>query len=230
MQLSSSEISLYSKDQKTLNASATRSEMDASGIVWESSDTSVAAVNGSGVVTAKNPGTATITCYGKNARGIRATCKVTVKLRQTTGVKLVSKAFNRIRISWKAVPGCNRYAIYRWDESGNSKKMATVTADVVTWQDTAVKTGSTYTYRIRLLMYVPERRLFMEPYLRRSQQKRSWGRPVQWLKLSADHVTGYPGRRFPEPVAIISTGSSRGKLGSDRNREQQSIVLAGHED
>ena len=28
------------------------------------------------------------------------------------------------------------------------KKMATVTADVVTWQDTAVKTGSTYTYRI----------------------------------------------------------------------------------
>ena len=29
------------------------------------------------------------------------------------------------------------------------KKMATVTADVVTWQDTAVKTGSTYTYRIR---------------------------------------------------------------------------------
>lgn len=27
--------------------------------------------------------------------------------------------------------------------------MATVTADVVTWQDTAVKTGSTYTYRIR---------------------------------------------------------------------------------
>ena len=149
MQLSSSEISLYSGDQKTLNASATRSEMDASGIVWESSDTSVAAVNGSGVVTAKNPGTATITCYGKNARGIRATCKVTVKLRQTTGVKLVSKAFNRIRISWKAVPGCNRYAIYRWDESGNSKKMATVTADVVTWQDTAVKTGSTYTYRIR---------------------------------------------------------------------------------
>ena len=149
MQLSSSEISLYSGDQKKLNASATRSEMDASGIVWESSDTSVAAVNGSGVVTAKNPGTATITCYGKNARGIRATCKVTVKLRQTTGVKLVSKAFNRIRISWKAVPGCNRYAIYRWDESGNSKKMATVTADVVTWQDTAVKTGSTYTYRIR---------------------------------------------------------------------------------
>ena len=149
MQLSSSEISLYSGDQKTLNASATRSEMDASGIVWESSDTSVAAVNGSGVVTAKNPGTATITCYGKNARGIRATCKVTVKLRQTTGVKLVSGAFNRIRISWKVVPGCNRYDIYRRDESGNSKKMATVTADVVTWQDTAVKTGSTYTYRIR---------------------------------------------------------------------------------
>ena len=213
MQLSSSEISLYSGDQKTLNASATRSEMDASGIVWESSDTSVAAVNGSGVVTAKNPGTATITCYGKNARGIRATCKVTVKLRQTTGVKLVSKAFNRIRISWKAVPGCNRYAIYRWDESGNSKKMATVTADVVTWQDTAVKTGSTYTYRIRASYVFPERRLFMEPHLRRYQQKRSWERPVQWLKLSADHVTGYPGRRFPEPVAIISTGSSREKAG-----------------
>lgn len=149
MQISASSMSLYPGDQKTLNASATRSEMSVSGITWESSDSSVASVNGNGVVTAKNPGTATITCYGKNARGIRASCKVTVKLQQTTGAKLVSSAFNRIGISWNAVSGCNRYEIYRWDESGNSRKMATVGADVHSWKDTTVKTGSTYTYRIR---------------------------------------------------------------------------------
>ena len=149
MQISASSMSFYPGDQKTLTASASRSEMSASGISWESSDPSVVSVNGNGVVTAKNPGTATITCYGKNARGIRATCKVTVKLQQTTGAKLISSAFNRIGISWKAVSGCNRYEIYRWDESGNSRKMATVDADVRSWQDTTVKTGNTYTYRIR---------------------------------------------------------------------------------
>ena len=91
--------------------------------------------------------------------------------------------------------------------------MAIVTADVVTWQDTAGKQEALIRIGSGLFMYVPERRLFMEPHLRRYQQKRSWGRPVQWLRLSADHVTGYPGRRFPEQVAIISTGNSRGKAG-----------------
>ena len=136
-----------------------------------------------------------------------------MKLRQTTGVKLVSKAFNRIRISWKAVPGCNRYAIYRWDESGNSKKMATVTADVVTWQDTAVKTGSTYTYRIRASYVRSGKKTVYGAASSSLSAKAELGKARAVLKLSADHVTGYPGRKFPEQVAIISTGNSRGKAG-----------------
>ena len=49
---------------------------------WSSSNTKVAAVNGSGVVTGVSAGTATITC--KTYNGKKATCKVTVKKAPTS--------------------------------------------------------------------------------------------------------------------------------------------------
>lgn len=43
------------------------------------------------------PGTATISCSGNNAKGIKASCKITVKLKQTTGLKVSYSAYNKIK-------------------------------------------------------------------------------------------------------------------------------------
>lgn len=149
MTLSASSLSMNAGDKKTLKASATRAEMTSSGITWTSSDKNIATVSTKGVITAKKPGTVTISCYGNNAKGIKASCKVTVKLKKTAGVKISGKSYNKINIAWSAVSGCNRYVVYRSQNGGKEKKLTTVKANVKTWQDTAVKTGNTYTYRVR---------------------------------------------------------------------------------
>ena len=149
MNLSASSLKMNVGEAQTLTASATRSEMTASGITWASSDTDVATVSASGVVTAKHPGTATISCYGNSARGIRASCKITVKLEKVTGVKVTSTTYNKISISWTAVPGANRYVVSRSENNGKETKLTTVNSSVLKWQDTAVKTGNTYTYQVR---------------------------------------------------------------------------------
>lgn len=61
------------------NASSTR-------VYWKSSNTSVASVNSSGLVSAKKVGTATITA--STANGKKATCKVTVKTPSVSSIKL----------------------------------------------------------------------------------------------------------------------------------------------
>ena len=118
MQISNTSLSMYAGEKKSLSASATRTEMTTSGISWESSDTNIATVSSNGLVTAKHPGTVTISCYGNNAKGIRASCKVTVKLKQPAGLKITSKAYNKINLAWSAVTGCNYYVIYRSENCG----------------------------------------------------------------------------------------------------------------
>lgn len=149
MNISATSLNLYTGEKRTLKAAASRSEMTASGISWSSSNNNVVKVSTGGMITAVHPGTATIYCCGNNAKGIRASCKITVKLRKTSGVKISEKSYNKIKITWSAVSGCNRYEIYRRENNGKETKMTTVSSSVRTWQDTKVKTGSTYSYRIR---------------------------------------------------------------------------------
>ena len=78
------QMSLYLGQTYTL--SATTSPSNAYSVVnWTSSDTNVATVDQSGLVTAKKLGTATITATAKDGSGVSASCDVTV-----TGVESIT--------------------------------------------------------------------------------------------------------------------------------------------
>ena len=62
----------------TLTATVSPSNASDKGVTWSSSNTSVATVNQSGLVTAVSGGTCTITCTAKDGSGVVATCLVTV--------------------------------------------------------------------------------------------------------------------------------------------------------
>ena len=70
---------LYVGETTQLSASVSPSSATDKSVGWTSDNTSVAAVSGSGLVTAKSVGTATITCKAKDGSGKKATCFISVK-------------------------------------------------------------------------------------------------------------------------------------------------------
>ena len=76
--LNTSSASLKVGDTKQLSATVSPSNATDKSVSWSSSNSSVASVNSSGLVTAKGAGTATITCRANDGSGVQATCNVTV--------------------------------------------------------------------------------------------------------------------------------------------------------
>ena len=75
--VSDTRIALYPNKTKQLKASVTPADADNPNVVWESNDDEVATVSETGLVTAKMPGTATITVKSVDGE-YTATCTVTV--------------------------------------------------------------------------------------------------------------------------------------------------------
>lgn len=146
--LSSSSLTMYPGEKKTLKSSASFSELSASGLLWTVSDTSVATVDQSGKLTAKAPGKVTVQCIS-NSTGISGTCTVNVKIKNLSGVRIAGKTWNALRVSWTGNSGCNRYVIYRKTAGGKEEKIGEVSGSVQTYRDSDLKTGVTYTYRVR---------------------------------------------------------------------------------
>ena len=71
-------ISLEKGKTFQLNATVTPASATDPSVSWKSSNSTVAAVDGTGKVTAQSAGSATITCTAQDGSGIKATCKVTV--------------------------------------------------------------------------------------------------------------------------------------------------------
>ena len=85
--LSQTSISLSKGSMKALSATVLPSNASNKDVTWSSSNTAVATVNSSGVVTALTIGTCIITCTAKDGSGVLATCAVTV-IQLVTGITL----------------------------------------------------------------------------------------------------------------------------------------------
>lgn len=89
--LNKTAITLYEKEKSTLEVEVSPEYLGVEGVTWSSSNTSVATVSSTGVVTAKAKGTATITAKVGDQS---LTCKVTVKpmgISATTATVYVKK-------------------------------------------------------------------------------------------------------------------------------------------
>ena len=114
--LSDTKLSLFVREQAILTVSPASA---AQSIVWSSSNPEVAEVDADGRIDAISPGTAVITAAAGNSQ---ASCTVTVRL-ATPVVKAASASYNRVKVSWKKIPGADGYLIYRKNTSGNWKNL-----------------------------------------------------------------------------------------------------------
>ena len=70
---------VYNGKTETITATVSPSTANNTGVTWSSSNTTVATVSSSGVVTGKSRGTATITVTANDGSGVSAACAVEVK-------------------------------------------------------------------------------------------------------------------------------------------------------
>lgn len=117
----------------TLKQTVVPSDASNKAVVWKSSNTKVATVSQTGVVTAVAKGTATITCTSKENAKISASCKVTVKI-PVTGVKLNKtsasvKKGSTITLTATVSPASASNKAVTW--TSNNTKIATVSAGKV---------------------------------------------------------------------------------------------------
>ena len=78
--LSKTSFSIVKGKTFALKATVMPAAANNRAVTWKSSNTKVATVTSAGKVTAKGKGTATITCTAKDGSGVKAACKITVKI------------------------------------------------------------------------------------------------------------------------------------------------------
>ncbi len=133
---------------KQLTATVSPSDATTKGVTWTSSNTSVATVSATGLVTAKAVGKASVTCKAKDGSGISASCAVLVMPKSPASPKAACASHNSIKISWTAVSGATGYAVYCADsENGAYTKIGATASTSLT--HSSLSTGKTYYYKIK---------------------------------------------------------------------------------
>lgn len=111
---------LMKNETLALKATVTPSNAANKAVTWKSSNTKIATVSSSGKVTAKSPGTVTITCTAKDGSGQKATCKITVR-KYTKTEEYVSRLYTEA-LGREAEPAGMKY----WVQEIRSKRRTPV--------------------------------------------------------------------------------------------------------
>ena len=95
--LNHTSLDMYPNDTQQLTATVMPSDAENKIVSWESSNTAVAFVSTSGLVTAKAKGTCTITCSATDGSGVKAECRVNVNERKIP-VESITLSYTSIRL------------------------------------------------------------------------------------------------------------------------------------
>ena len=137
------------KKGETVSLIATVSPSNAGNknVTWKSSNTSVATVSSSGVVTAVGNGTATITVTTESGSKT-ATCKVTVQTTVATPVlKYAANQGDGVEFVWNPVSNAEKYRVFR--KCGASGWVVLADTTETSYIDKTVESGKTYIYTVR---------------------------------------------------------------------------------
>ena len=96
-----------------------------------------------------------VQAYAKNAVEKEYTlCVNKIKNKKTNVTSVKSKAYNKLKVSWKVVPAVASYEIYRsTKKDGDYQKVKTIdSVGTSSWTDSSVKTGKTYYYKIKTVV------------------------------------------------------------------------------
>ena len=133
---------------RSVGQKATAKAVDAKGsVTFKSSNTTVATISSTGVVTANKVGTVTITATAAATTNYAAASKsVTFKVTPAAPAKVtLTNQVTGIKLTWSKVAGANGYYIYR----NNAKIKVIASGSTVTFADTKANTnGTKYTYKI----------------------------------------------------------------------------------
>ena len=102
-----------------LNLSYSPASYGELGFTWVSSNTDAATVNGSGLVTAVNPGKTVISSWSKKDPSKKVECTLTVVPSAPLNLKGSCSGY-KIRLSWSRSPGCDGYAVYAVNEDSTA--------------------------------------------------------------------------------------------------------------
>ena len=91
LKLSQSNLSMKPNDTQKLDVTIVPSMAANKGVRWESTNTSVAAIDQNGVVTGKAPGSAAIKAYAADGSGVSSTCSVTVTPVLVSSIKVTGE-------------------------------------------------------------------------------------------------------------------------------------------
>ena len=168
-----------------------------------------------GLVTAKETGTATITAAAEDNGMMKAECAVTVKETlepvpepepaitapaAPAGVKAASYNYKSLKLSWKLVSGASGYQVYR-ASSQNGKYALVKTTAASAFVNKGLTTGKNYYYKVRAYKKVGSKTVYggfsktagAKPALKAPAKVRAKAGKkkitVQWKKT--DGATGY---------------------------------------
>lgn len=149
-----------------LEAGITPANATIKGVTWNSENSEVASVDQDGVVTAEGVGTTKITATTKDEKSTAsASCEIKVVEQlatpQVTAVKAEDGTF--ITVSWNLIDHADDYKLFRSVNEGEFEEVniADITVDegVMSYADTTVEKGKTYSYRV---ITVPESEYYLE--------------------------------------------------------------------